>query len=49
MQFQCIMNVLLECIELFNTVQWIYGIYALIVLLESNDLILAHYVSIMLA
>ena len=35
--FQCILNVLLECIEPFNTVQYI--LYAPIVLLESIDLI----------
>ena len=39
--FQCILNVLLECI---NTAQCI--LYALIVLLESIDLILAHYAGI---
>ena len=42
--FQCILNVLLVCSELFNTVQFI--LYAPIVVLESIDLILA---SIMLA
>ena len=42
--FQCIMNVLLERIEPFNTVQCI--LYVLIVLLESIDLILAHYAGI---
>ena len=43
-EFQCILNALLECIELYNLF-----LYALIVLLESIDLILAHYASIMLA
>ena len=42
--FQCILNVLLECIELFNTVQGI--LYALIFLFESINLILVHYVGI---
>ena len=42
--FQCILNVLLECTESFNTVQCI--LYAPIVLLESIDMILAHYAGI---
>ena len=41
--FQCILNVLLECIELFNTVECI--LYMRIFLLESIDLILAHHAS----
>ena len=45
--FQSILNFPLERIELFNTVQCI--LYTSIVLLESIDLILAHYASIMLA
>ena len=42
--FQCTLNVLLECIELFNTAQFI--LYGPIVLLESIDMILAYYASI---
>ena len=42
--FQHILNVLLECIKLFNTVPCI--LYVLIVLLESIDTILAHYAGI---
>ena len=38
------MNVLLECIELLNAVQCI--LYVPIVLLESINLILAHYAGI---
>ena len=38
-KFQCILNVLLECIELFNTVEFLLCV--LIVVLESIDLILA--------
>ena len=45
--FYQILNVLLECIEPFNIVQCI--LYVPIVLLESIELILAHYASIMLA
>ena len=41
--FQCILNVLLKCIESFNTVECI--LYMPIFLLESIDLILAHYAS----
>ena len=41
---KCILNVLLERIELFNTVQCI--LYAQIVLLESIDQILADYAGI---
>ena len=41
---QCILNVLLECIEQLITVN--VFLYAPIVLLESIDLILAHYDSI---
>ena len=41
--FHCILNVLLECIELFNTVECI--LYMRIFLLESIDLILAHHAS----
>ena len=44
--FQCILNVLLEHIESFNIVQCI--LYVKNALLESIDLSLAHYVSIML-
>ena len=42
--FQCILNVLLECIEMLNTVQCI--LYVSIVLLENINLMLAHYASI---
>ena len=42
--FRCNLNVVLERIELFNTVQCI--LYAPIVLLKSIDLILAHYAGI---
>ena len=42
--FHCILNVLLEHVERFNTVQHI--LYVSIVLLESIDLTLAHYAGI---
>ena len=45
--FQYILNVVLEHIKLFNTVQYI--LHTLIVLLESINLILTHHASIMLA
>ena len=45
--FQYLLNVLLQYIEPFNTVQCI--LYVPIALLENMNLILAHYVSIMLA
>ena len=44
--FRCNLNVVLERIELFNTVQCI--LYAPIVLLKSIDLILAHYAGIII-
>ena len=43
-EFQCILNVLLEHIEPFNTVHCI--LYYSIVLLESINLIIAHYAGI---
>ena len=42
--FQCTLNVLLECIEPFTL--YIVFLYQLIVLLESIDLILAHYAGV---
>ena len=42
--FQCILNALIESIKLLNTLYNVF--YVLIVLLESIDLILAHYAGI---